>query len=228
MNYWVESSDASSAVVWVKVPSIPKTGTQLYMYWGNPGASGVSNGGLTFEFFDDFPGNSLDTTKWTTTGTATVSNSVITFQPSSASYQYLTGKTSYGVGYATRFLLKTSTQADSQEIGFRANIGSRVALSSRSGSGWGLRNYDGSGYNDAGATVDYTNYHVYDVSRDSSTLTQLKIDNSAAIQNSGHVPMVSLPPGCVAYYPTDRIYMDWFSVRKSVLPEPIHGAWGSI
>jgi len=36
------------------------------MYYGNSGASSVSNGTATFEFFDDFNDNSLDTNKWST------------------------------------------------------------------------------------------------------------------------------------------------------------------
>jgi hypothetical protein len=34
------------------------------MYYGNPSASDVSDGNKTFEFFDDFVGQMLDTTKW--------------------------------------------------------------------------------------------------------------------------------------------------------------------
>jgi N-acetylneuraminic acid mutarotase len=54
--YWVESYVSQvSAVVWVKVPSIPASSTTtIYMYYGNLGASSASNGKTTFEFFDDF------------------------------------------------------------------------------------------------------------------------------------------------------------------------------
>ena len=54
--YRIESYTASvSAVVWVKVPSIPASSTEtIYMYYGNPSASSMSDGDATFEFFDDF------------------------------------------------------------------------------------------------------------------------------------------------------------------------------
>jgi len=54
--FWIESWDASrgSASIWVQVPSIPPTGTEIYLYYGNPTAPAVSNGSATFEFFDDF------------------------------------------------------------------------------------------------------------------------------------------------------------------------------
>lgn len=59
--YWVESYVSQvSAVVWVKVPSIPASSTTtICMYYGNPGASSASNGTATFEFFDDFETPSL-------------------------------------------------------------------------------------------------------------------------------------------------------------------------
>ncbi|MCK4613178.1 MAG: DUF2341 domain-containing protein, partial [Thermoplasmata archaeon] len=67
LSHWRESYTASSsAVFWVKVPSIPaSTTTDIYMYYGNPSASSASDGDATFEFFDDFEGISLDSNKWT-------------------------------------------------------------------------------------------------------------------------------------------------------------------
>jgi PKD repeat protein len=56
LPYWIESVTSDSAVVWVKVPSIPATGTQVYLYYGNATAPSLSNGDATFLFFDDFTG----------------------------------------------------------------------------------------------------------------------------------------------------------------------------
>jgi hypothetical protein len=66
LSYWVETFIPSdSATVWVKVPSIPFLSTTIiYMYYGNPQAASLSDGEATFDFFDDFPGSSLDGTKW--------------------------------------------------------------------------------------------------------------------------------------------------------------------
>jgi hypothetical protein len=64
--YWVEGYvPSSSATVWVKVPSIPASGSAtIYMYYGNPSVASASDGTATFEFFDYFPGNTLDADKW--------------------------------------------------------------------------------------------------------------------------------------------------------------------
>ena len=67
LSYWIEEFNPSTKTgkIWVKVPSIPASGeTKITMYYGNLGASSQSNGDATFEFFDDFDDNSIDTIKW--------------------------------------------------------------------------------------------------------------------------------------------------------------------
>jgi hypothetical protein len=62
LSHWRESYTAStSAIFWVKVPSIPSSDKTIYMYYGNDAASSASEGDATFEFFDDFSG---DLSKW--------------------------------------------------------------------------------------------------------------------------------------------------------------------
>ncbi|MDD5639318.1 MAG: DUF2341 domain-containing protein [Candidatus Pacebacteria bacterium] len=76
LPYWIESkTDSSTAKVWVKVPSIPITGTTIYMYYSNSSIASASNGDNTFEFFDGFDGASLDTSKWS--GGGSVSSGII-------------------------------------------------------------------------------------------------------------------------------------------------------
>jgi N-acetylneuraminic acid mutarotase len=67
LSYWIQSYTASiSATVWVKIPTIPASGsTIIYMYYNNPTATDAGNPNTLFEFFDNFPGSSLDTNKWT-------------------------------------------------------------------------------------------------------------------------------------------------------------------
>jgi hypothetical protein len=52
--------------IYVKVPSIPAGSVvTLYLFYGNPGVTDVSDGNSVFDFFDDFSGTTLDTNKWT-------------------------------------------------------------------------------------------------------------------------------------------------------------------
>jgi hypothetical protein len=53
---------STSAIFWVKVPSVPAGTKTIYMYYGNPAVSSASDGTATFDFFDDFSG---DLSKWT-------------------------------------------------------------------------------------------------------------------------------------------------------------------
>ena len=63
ISYWIESWNkaGAQATIWVKVPSIPASGTTILMYYGNSQASSVSNGTSTFKFFDDFTNTTMVT-----------------------------------------------------------------------------------------------------------------------------------------------------------------------
>jgi len=57
LPYWIEEWDAVNkrAKVWVKVPTIPaNSSVEIWMYYGNPKFPSASDGGATFDFFDDF------------------------------------------------------------------------------------------------------------------------------------------------------------------------------
>jgi len=62
LAYWIEDNTTDPVKVWVNVTG---NGT-VYLYYGNPSAPPASDGDATFEFFDDFEGTSLDTSKWNT------------------------------------------------------------------------------------------------------------------------------------------------------------------
>jgi hypothetical protein len=63
LSHWRESYiDSTSAIFWVKVPSVPSGNKTIYMYYGNASIGSASDGTATFDFFDDFSG---DLSKWT-------------------------------------------------------------------------------------------------------------------------------------------------------------------
>ncbi|NTW31332.1 MAG: DUF2341 domain-containing protein [Bacteroidetes bacterium] len=78
LNYYIETYTAStSATVWVKVPSVPTSGTTIYMHYGNSSATSLSNGTNTFEFFDDFEDGVVSTSLWTKTSNVTESGGIL-------------------------------------------------------------------------------------------------------------------------------------------------------
>jgi hypothetical protein len=104
LSYWVEEkTDSSSAIVWVKVPSLPGSSTKIiYMYYGNPAATSASNGDDTFLFFDDFAGASLDTSKWDNlcdgSGTATIVAGRLRLDSPAGAYNFARVKTKMSFG----------------------------------------------------------------------------------------------------------------------------------
>jgi len=90
LDYWIESSDSSSATIWVEVDSLASGDTTLYLYYDNSSeTTAVSNGENTFEFFD--PCNS--TSGWTgDTGTLSVVNDYLRVYDASTSASYVVYK----------------------------------------------------------------------------------------------------------------------------------------
>lgn len=82
-NYWIEKIEGVApnriAYVWIKVDESLDSDVNLYVYYGNPDAVSTSNGDATFEFFDDFEGTSLDTSKWiiSSRSSIVVNNSIL-------------------------------------------------------------------------------------------------------------------------------------------------------
>lgn len=64
LSYWIEENNPgcnqTTTKIWVKIPSIPTTGSNIYMYYGNSSASVSSDGRLVFPMFDDFADNTID------------------------------------------------------------------------------------------------------------------------------------------------------------------------
>lgn len=69
LDFWIEKVEGTTpnrvATVWIKVTDSLESNVNIYCYYGNSGASDVSNGENTFIFFDDFDDNSIDANKWT-------------------------------------------------------------------------------------------------------------------------------------------------------------------
>ena len=87
--HWIEEWDSANQIakIWVKVPSIPAGGSTTVLLWcGNPDATDASDGDSVFLFFDDFDGTSIDTSKWTSSESVLVSDSILTVNDESYIY----------------------------------------------------------------------------------------------------------------------------------------------
>lgn len=99
LNHWIDPDtiNTTSTDLWVKVPSIPTTGTTILLTYGDLTQTSTSSGDNTFEFFDDFDDGVLDTNKWNIIGSTanmTESNGYLTItnnEVGSNGYQITTG-----------------------------------------------------------------------------------------------------------------------------------------
>jgi hypothetical protein len=80
--YWIESGGNTTATtIWIKTDLTYPASKNVYMYYGNSGASAVSDGNAVFDFLDEF--NSLS--GWTQSGgtSGTVSGGILTIASTS-------------------------------------------------------------------------------------------------------------------------------------------------
>lgn len=233
LDYWIESSSSTVASVWVELDSLPTGDTDFYLYYGNSGASAVSNGTNTFGFFDDFPGSSLDTSKWTSTSpdTLEVSGSILHIAHSAAAVKGIYAKTSFGTNYALRSKWK-KIDDDYPMIGWDQRIpatGSKRAIFIGVDEGPKL-GWTTEVYNTAQSRAYYgatdTNYHIIDFIRNGTTSAFAKIDGATAGTVTTNIPADSIAPS-VGCYTGGEQYVDWFLIRKYTATEPTVGTWGS-
>lgn len=182
LPYWIESkTDGVSATVWVKTG----TGNSVSMYYGNASATSASSAASSFEFYDAFDGNAIDTSKWTITNSTgfTVSDGYLHGTNNTGR---LTSKTAHSSGVILVIKARTSTIAPNGQMigGFYISTSNSI----------GIINYPGSTYyrNDSTwvATVGQqpSNNLLYTITSMNSSTVNLKIynlDTSTVFWDSG-------------------------------------------
>jgi len=242
--YWIESSDSGSAVVWVKVPSIPTTGTQLYLYYGNPAAAAVSDGDATFPFFDDFAGDSVDSTKWTIyeNNGISVADGLLKVSVTEANRATLYTTSSHGPDVVLRTRLQSRTYYTT--IGFGAanlqGTGSSIGLVSRTnyesalftGPGWtGLwrppRTITSSSTEGDIITDPSTGYYIEEFAVPSGEkLKERRNDGIWTTATRYDGVTVAYPLWISHYRGNNPLNVDWILIRKYTAIEPGISAWG--
>ncbi|MCD6311530.1 MAG: DUF2341 domain-containing protein [Elusimicrobia bacterium] len=64
--YWIDPDTNTPTGFWVRVSTVPTAGISNLMYYGNASAIKASSGSATFELVDNFPGTTLNASKWDT------------------------------------------------------------------------------------------------------------------------------------------------------------------
>jgi len=245
LSYWIETSDANSATIWVKVPSIPTSGTQLFLYYGNPDAPAVSEGDATFPFFDNFTGSSVNATKWTIheNNGISVADGLLKVSSGVANRAVLYSKTSHGPNIVLRTRIQQRTYYTT--FGFGAEnlqgIGSSIGLAFRT-------NYESAIYTgpthvglwrpprtiDAASTVGDiianppTGYYIEEFAVPSGNKLKERRNDGTWTTSTRYDGVTTAYPLWIAharnYGPLD---MDWVLIRMYTANEPMVSAWGS-
>jgi len=230
VDAWCEVKiDDTSATVWVEFPTTPANTVEqtYYMYYGNSGASNNWDIEATFIFADDFSGVSLDTSKWNSGGIVSVLESKVSI---SGTNSYISGKTSFGQGYAIRGYGKLNKGSNGEaSINFKSllsytnliqlrsyhnEIDDKFRLKSAKDDSWGSNIYS--------TTNNEHVYHKFEIQRKDASNYYGKID-SEIITGSTQVPTVDLPPNLHSKDSTNTLEFDWILVRKYVANPATYG-----
>jgi len=223
LPYWIESkTDSSTAKIWVKVSSIPTTGTTIYLYYGNSSVASAANGDNTFVFFDDFNGTALDTTKWKANGggTNTVSNSIVESYLGADTWNGgISTKSSYSCS-AARYKYKTDHAGATSTWEYTNVLGSDAYFCSSTDTNY-LNKFKNNSYNTLMSGHSSGAWHIFDVVVGSSSTTG-RIDNgtSFTITNTSPQTESTFLAGLSGGTSYARIALDWVILRKYVSIEP--------
>lgn len=221
LPYWIESSDSNTAYIWVKTNGE----TTMYLYYGNSLASSESSGSSVFDFFDDFPGSTVDTSKWTATESPTVTGGTVVI----ASGKSLVGKTNFGVDYIVRLKMKSSAFGSTgfPYFGFRTTgngaftweVAGIFCIYTISGGGTRVP---------LSSNPSINTYYTYEIARRSTTSVLFSASGFSSVQSTTNIPTDNLPITLsTAGTSAPTVTFDWVLVRKYTATEPTVSAWGS-
>jgi len=225
LDYWLEEKvDEDYAIFWVEVAdSLESSAQTIYLYYGKADATDISDGDNVFLLFDDFPGSSLNTTKWNSFDTVTVADSEVTIGNWPSNYINSTatfptnrrlrafGKlTSYTTGnYGIIAMRIAAGDGDCLQYISNLNVENQIDAYQWD-TGW-------TSYLNVGATGAY---HTYEILRNATTSGTYVVDDVQKVNFGTQVPSTSL------YVWASYIDMDWIFVAKYVGLEPFPGIWG--
>ena len=221
--FWVKecSDSGENMTVWVKVDqNITTTPYTIYMYYGNPTASLLSNGTVTFEFFDDFNSASADTSKWTVGGSMTQSGGIAT--GSTSGTDYFLGKTRININTLTYIKMQDKSTGGIARPGVLATNGNPYSVV---GFGWQdySNNYRYTDTYNTGITqvqrnTFTTNWYVLETSYNSTTVNF--IVNGAILGT--HTTQIPTSDKVLYGQVEGNANYDLFYTRKWVSVEPTY------
>ena len=243
LDYWIESISGTTpnqlATVWIEFDSIGTGATTFYMYYGNSGASAVSNGANTFLFFDDFDDNSLDTDKWEVLlNTWAETGGILRGTCGASAYSVIISKNqvaptdNYAVDatIAAQYGLNTGNYQSGLVINdtkTTATIGIGYWLDLTSYDEWIVKDESGAlteGTKDTNFDARNTNLYSF---RKNGTGHKLFVNDVEKVSHSYSWGTAPQYVGCYVGYSANYANFNNFRVRNYQTTEPAWGSWGA-
>lgn len=219
IDYWIESYVTStSAVVWIELPdAITDPGSDtIWLYYGNVSLSDGGVGDDTFEFFDNFPGASLDTTnKWTIiNGTPTVNDGLFLDDDERIDTKIWTGNT-ISVRYKATYPNETGSTVYAQ-TGLYDNINQECSFLTYFN--WDVRSRTAVD-NELTTITTYNDEHIFEIKKNAGTEVKYYLDDSLEDTDTTYVPNAALP---ILFYKkgNNNLEIDWVLTRIYIANEP--------
>ena len=229
LDHFVEDLTADPIVVHVEVKDDLGSNRDIRVYYGKSGESTASNITNTFpDFSDDFPGSSLDTSKWDETGTVSVSSSTVTLDstdiiksdlqnfPVNTSCKFRMQMDNYTLVSLVGYWLAST---ENERALFYSDMGNdnQYGTQSQTGSNWNNRIQLGTGY---------TGWHTWEIKRNGFSSNIFFIDESNVGTMSSGIPLGSMG---LILNSTSGVTMtvDWVVIKKYNSPEPAFSSAGA-
>ena len=225
--YWIQDNTTDPVKVWINVTA----NSTVNMYYGNAGASIASSISDTMIFGDDFDDASVDTPKWTTTGSNVVESGG-TLQITGADSWNTNGITSDVIfdrssqGYIMTSRVKTSVASGHKIFGYGPqplNVDNGL-YNYLDGSGWRAR-YDGANgavfTTFAADTWYYSELLLKQTQGYTFFVDGTQYDDDSSFADNNHRININ------QYSSGQTIHFDYIFVRNYATVEPTWGTWGS-
>lgn len=228
LDYWIESSDANEAAVWVEFDSIGTEATTFYIYYGNADATAVSSGADTFLFFDNF--NAALDAQWdNTSGTPTTAGGLLKCDQNDKARATGTTVTN---NFRQRFRTQVTNAQTNADIGVsNSAVASNIYaddciyFSHWTGQHYRVVSDEGALRATAIEALSLDTWYLCEITYDGTTGSWYLDDVTKGTTTVG-VPDEAMSPRIENVY-YGILYADWYFLAKFSDPEPTWGDWGA-
>jgi len=233
LSYWIENYTDDTAKVWVKVNTISTKDSIIKLYYGKLVDHSASNGTTTFTFFEDF--DTLDTTRWSVTGSPTVADGRLILR-STGGEQGITSVQGVGEDLAVRALVKSghfNSAANAEWFGLQDPSHDNIITSyySNADKASNGKYVQGSGpYSPTNGVRGWKpdQYMVQDISlKNISTGTSIDCEVND-LNGVGFTVLNSKVDSRIvatAKLPNSRLDVDWVLIHKTAQYPPVYADW---